>query len=404
MSKTWSWSTGQPGVNRVRIYERTPDGPLQIAWYPEPGQPERKSLKSLVGHHVYDRSEAKTIATNVSAKLRQQHHQPGPSQLRRVLGLTRRHTLEEAWDKYIDVRRSTWSDTYHTDQKRYRRFWLGALGEDIHLTGITPALVEQAINETAEERDWSNNTARHYLVALKSTLNYAARNLRWIPPSQLPTITFPDTNPKSRAYEPRNLLAVMEAALEYDLRLGVMAEVGYATLRRLGAIRTLQLEHLSSRDILDDTVPVIRFPEETDKRGRRGEAVLPGSTSRLVKKLVQKPAVQATGYLFVRGDLDDPDPPERKRKPLHDKTVNEWWHRAEEAAGVKWVKGRAFHGIKRTVTTISSYVSGGLAAASQQSGTDAETLRKVYLQSDPLQKLELAQNLEQFRDQMEDDS
>lgn len=393
MSKTWSWSTGERGVNRVRVYERKPGGPLQIEWHTDGGR-KRKSLKKLVGEPVYDRETAKTIATEMAAKLRSKS---GPkTNLLQALGLGTGRTLKEAWDQYIATRNSRWAESYHTDQRRYRAFWCEALGADTRLTEIAPATVERSVNEAAEERDWSDNTVRHYLVVLKSVLNFAARDLRWMPESALPAIDFPDIDPEGHPYEPRELAALLEETLQLDLRLGVMARIGCTTLRRLGAIRELELKDLASREIDGDVVPVIRFPGDTDKQGKTSEAVLPPSTAKLVKRLAEKPAVRAAGYLFVRGDLEDPDPPEDKRKPLHDRTVNEWWHEAEAAAGVEWIDGRAFHGIKRIGATVSSHLTGGLAAAAQQSGTDADTLREVYVKSYPEQKRDLAERLEAF--------
>lgn len=393
MSDTWSWSTGERGVNRVRIYERKPGGPLQIEWHPDGGK-MRKSLRALVGKPVYDKEVAKTFATEMSARLRRKS---GPNiDPLQALGLGTSRTLKEAWDQYIATRKSRWADSYRTDQNRYRAFWFKALGADIRLTDIAPAAMERAVNEAAEERDWSDNTVYHYLNVLKSVLNFAARDLRWMPESALPALDLPDIDPEGHAYEPRELAALLKETLQLDLRLGVMAHIGCTTLRRLGAIRKLELKNLGAREIDGDVVPVIRFPGETDKRGKTSEAVLPPSTAKLVRRLAEKPAVQATGYLFVRADLDDSDPPEHKRKPLHDRTVNEWWHKAEAAAGVEWVDGRAFHGIKRIGATVSSHLTGGLAAAAQQSGTDAGTLRDVYVKSYPEQKRELAERLEEF--------
>lgn len=136
------------------------------------------------------------------------------------------------------------------------------------------------------------------------------------------------------------------------------------------------------------------FPGETDKSGNTAYAVLPPTTAEVVLELADKPAVRASGLLFVRGSLDDPDPPEHKRRPLAGETVTEWWHAAEETAGVPWVKGRAIHGIKRTVATLAHELMDSLGPASHQSGTDEETLRKIYLRDNPGPKCALADTLE----------
>lgn len=318
----------------------------------------------------------------------------GPD-LRAVLGLAERHTLEELFEQIWAVKYDDWDDEYQTDQECYRDFWYEHLGRDTTLRSVNPADVEKAVNTTAQGRDWSKGTRRHYLDFIKSSFNYARDKLKWITSQHdLTPIDLPDPDPQQPAYSEDELFAVIQAAAGIDLRLYALALIAYVTLRRRGAILETRSDAIEERILYGERRTVLLFPGETDKSGNTAYAVLPERVAAVLQVLVNNPAVQATGLLFVRGSLADPNPPERKRRPLAGETILEWWHKAEKAAGVPWVKGRGIHGIKRTVTTIAEERMGSLTAASHQSGTDEETLRKVYLHDNPGPKCALADALE----------
>lgn len=107
--------------------------------------------------------------------------------------------------------------------------------------------------------------------------------------------------------------------------------------------------------------------------------------------------MKETGLLFPRGDLEDGDPPEENRRPVGKKKFNTWWHEAEKKAGVPREEGRAVHGIKRTMVTLAE-ARNLMQGASEQSGTDVETLRRVYAQGHPNMKRELADAIENERE------
>lgn len=401
MSNTWSYSAGKRGLNRVRVYERSPGSPLWIKWSNDHNQPERRSLRVVADRPIYDREVAVMIADR--AALRIKESTTVGRDLRELLGLEERHTLEELFTEYWDVHTSEkegegWSDKYETDQARHRDFWYEKLGRDRYLRDVTPAEVEKAVKKTAEERDWEEETKRKYLVFLKSAFNWAESHLKWISGQEtLTQIELPDPDPDQPDYEPKELFQILDAADQVDLRSRVHGEICTVTLRRLNAVRQTRLEHLEERMVGGERRMVISFPGETDKSGKTAYTVLPERSAEVVQKLADKPAVQATGLLFPRGNLEDGDPPEENRRPVGKKKLNTWWHDAEKKAGVPWEKKRALHGIKRTMVTLAD-ARNLIVAASEQSNTDVETLRHVYVKGHPDKKCELADAIERERE------
>lgn len=396
MSETWSYITGKRNRNRVRVYERYPGSPIQIKWTDEDGHEHRKSLRAIDDEPIYERGDAVKVADRVALRLKE-NRVMGP-ELRSVLGLPERHTLEELCKEIWAVKYDEWDEEYQTDQDCYRDFWYEHLGKDTYLRSITPSDVEKAANKAAQARDWSAGTKRHYLDFIKSSFNYARDDLSWITSMHdLKAVDLPKPDPKQLAYEVDELFRLIDAAGEIDLRLHALALIAYVTLRRMGAILETRVDALQERLLYGERRTVLVFPGETDKSDNTAYAVLPPTTADVLERLAEKPAVKSTGLLFVRGPLDDPDPPEHKQKPLAGETVTEWWHDAEEEADVAWVKGRAIHGIKRRVTTIAKEQMGSLSEAAHQSNTDEKTLEEIYLRDNPGPKCALADTLEGYQ-------
>lgn len=70
----WRHVTGERGINRVRVYERRPGGPLSIEWYDRNGR-HQKSLTNLTGEPLLGsdkehRELAKELAAKLAAELR----------------------------------------------------------------------------------------------------------------------------------------------------------------------------------------------------------------------------------------------------------------------------------------------------------------------------------------------
>ena len=68
MPSRWSWSTGERGVNRVRVYEHAASGVLYVEWY-EARQDDRGPLRRAQNLGHQDRERAKSEAYDLAARL-----------------------------------------------------------------------------------------------------------------------------------------------------------------------------------------------------------------------------------------------------------------------------------------------------------------------------------------------
>src|SRR5690606_3786381 len=134
------------------------------------------------------------------------------------------------------------------------------------------------------------------------------------------------------------------------------------------------------RDLLvqEDRLYVI-FRREFDK-GRR-DAVIPVSvdTHLLIAEALERTEVIESGWLIPEGRTEYDDPID---KPWNEAAATAALHRAEKTLGIPYVRGRAFHGGKRTHVTKSWEEAGGDAAlvGDVTGNVDAKLLKDTYRQ------------------------
>ena len=396
MSKLWRHTVGIKGLNRVTVYERVPDGPVQLLWYDRYGQ-HRETMKNMAGVPVYDRERAIRIAEEMAAAQREKREAP----IRDLLSIPERYTVGELFARIFKDQGAGWSKKWARDQRRYRKFWETALGRNTDITTVQPADVSNAVKKEVQdqEKTWSLKTQNHYLNAAVAAWNYAERQLKWITPAQnLEAVKRHqvDEDNTEIAYETAEVHMLLPTLEEIDLRAWVCGELAYIGGRRITAIRTLSAScyRIESRIMPDAGAVefgVVTFPATTDKARRRGEVYLVGPPKRAIETLLATPAVQASGHLFPKGDLDGTDPP---ALPITEKALRRWLRQAEEECRVAQVEGRSYHAFKRAFATDAE---GSLEGASAQSGTTRETLLKIYRQPKPSEKAALALQLDGLR-------
>jgi hypothetical protein len=386
----WRYSVGTKGVNRVQVYERETGATIYIEWRDDAGR-HQKALTALIGHPVTDRDVAKQIADRFA---KEQEKKRNRRAYEAVFGATPgEHTLGELLEQLHADRGKEWSPLHAKDQRRFQKFWLEQLGRDLKLAQWSPALVERIVREAGDEQSppWSPRTRQAYLRYIVDASRYARRKLKWIDEKNdlAGAVDVPQAQSASQAYSPEEIPKLLDALGEVDLRAAFVGEVAWSTGRRLNAIRTLTTDALIVRD---DGQGLLQFTSGTDKAKRSGVAPLGDSALKVALKLLECPAVQATGLFCVAGDLSDPKP----RKTLTtEKALIQWLHAAEVLAGIPVLPGRAYHGIKRRFSTAA--LSEDETAAEKQSGTNADTLRRHYVQDDLAPKIELARQLDAQR-------
>ena len=359
--KLWSYSCGQRGVNRVRVYERSVSPVIYVEWYWR-GNRKQRSLKSETGHPVTSRPLAKKIAHEVASRIKQDHNLAARST---IFGYTHERTLSELLAAYHGAKEPGWSHGHFKGMRRRREFWQTELG-DVQLAHINAATVEAVAQTLA----FKPETIRKYLVYMKGAYRFAVLKLKWLDARHdLSAVDLPKGQGESKPYsmaEVRKLLPAMERVGD---GAGWMAHVAWQSGRRLNAIRTLAKASVDTRD----GYSVLTFPGETDKARNTGEVVVVDRAHALTVELMAQPGDYVLGV--------EPPKPEM--------CIRTWVRQAETLAGIRHIDGRAWHGLKRQFATVSD----GIKGRAKQSGTSEETLRKVYLQDDLEPKKAVAEAL-----------
>jgi hypothetical protein len=346
----WRFRIGRKGVSRVTVFERPDATSIFVEWWDDEGR-HRAALSSVVGHPITSREMAEDIARRMSAAQERRRNQ----QAAELLGIPTARTLTELLDRRHADLEPTWSPKYAKSRTLRKTFWLDKLG-DARLTHVRPAVVERIAREARDKDGLSDRWLQDVLRYLVDSFIYGEKKLKWIEPRHnLSAVTIPKARGRGVSYTLAEARKLVPELWKVEPRAGWMGEVAYQTGRRIGAIRRLEPTDV----IHGETWTAIRFPRETDKPGKGGEA--------WVYRL-----------------------PERTdwRVPTHDE-VDAWMEAAEEGAKIKHIDGRLWHGLKRLYATLAS----GQPGADLQAGTLRSTLDGRYRQDVAEPKMAVAKEL-----------
>lgn len=382
--RTWSHSTGTAKHNRVRVYERTPGGPIWIE-YRVAGRLVRRSLSTLTAAPVLDRTVARAVAEKVAAHLRVAETE---EQLLTTMGVPKDRTLAALLDAFHKGN-PQWEGRHLTDCLRWRRRYMDALGADRRIHTITASDVQRAVTETVGSLSASQRAKM--LKYLRKAFKFAIHTLRWLPIThELTGLTIPAQSPnRGKAFSDDELDAIARELPGIDLRAAFIQAVQESTGQRTKPLRLLRVRDCRRVTLQDQLGGVVTTWQitliATHTKDRRENALaLTERPAQLLDRLMETPAVRATGLVCPGGNLADAQPTVRHRRKViprraidHGKLV-EFWREAERRAGVESIPSRAFHGVKRTVTTRATSAGVPLGILSATSGTTVQTLSKDY--------------------------
>jgi hypothetical protein len=350
LGKTWRYSVGHKGVNRVTVYERTDGTCIAVEWWDDAGR-HRERLKDDIGHPVTDHELAKKIARRMAAAQERKRNASAAE----MLGLPSPRTLKELLDRRHADLTKKWTPKYRKSRDRLRTFWLEQLG-DVRLTAVNAATVERIALEAQAAKDFSDRWRQDVLRYLVDSFIYAETKLKWIEPRHnLSAVEMPTVSGSREAYTEDEARKVLAKLWEVNPVAGWMGTVAAQTGRRIGAIRTLQPSSIA----VEGEWTYITFPEETDKARKPGRVAVLN--------------LPARSDWFVRSY----------------KRCMKWLRKAEELAEVPSVEGRGYHGLKKLYATLTDSLEG----ADLQSGTRRETLRRHYRQDTMAPKQAVAEHL-----------
>lgn len=376
----WSYSAGtRKGQGRpssvVRVYERA-DVPGRLfytcAWILAPsGRPRelvlpvgttREAASNFVDLVAVERKGAILAGRDAFGK------EKGPAPV----------TLAQLFEEYRkSAEAGAWSHRHAEDVRYSLEFWRLRLDMESPVVGgsLSPALVSRIAGNEARSRELGPRWIRKRLAHLRAAVLWGLDQAHFYEVNPLRGLKMPDYEPETDELiysleETRKLLA---PSTEVDWRVTLLANVAADTGRRLSAMLSLTRD-----DIVTDGARIaLRFRKEFDKGGKTTVVPVSAPTASLLADALERDVVAEWGWLFPEGRMDYDD---ARDKPWGPEAAIGGLHEAEKALGLPTVRGRAYHGLKRTHVTASMEVAhGDTALVGDVTGNvSAELIRRVY--------------------------
>jgi integrase len=333
--KAWSYSTGERGRNRVRVFEHRP-GIIYIEFYVDRSR-KRHSLEHG------DRIKAKTQADEAAARFATEAVGPKPQ---------RELTLGELFDNYD-------KEVSPTKSKRSQKFDKVATAMFSSFFGhgrkpstlglrewdrfVRARLTGRVGPGKGPWREVGPRTAERDLRLLLAVFNWAAiagDGTGGVLLERNPFRGFKlprEKNPNRPITTTKEYQALLAVASEVDWRFRVALVLAYETGHRIGSIR-----HLRWSDI-DTAHEHIVWRAEHEKTGQ-------AHTTPMTQAAAQAISL-ARGHHPGIGDAPLLPSAKDGSCPVGRYLPRDWWHRAERLADMERVPGRGWHSLRRRFAT-----------------------------------------------------
>ena len=327
-----SYSAGEWGRNRVRVFPDSKTGLIQIEWREE----GRRRSRSL-GHRDWDR--AKRQADEVAAG-RAEGHVPeaAPAEPAPL-------TLKTLFDIYSDEVTPTKGERSQGHDEAAMKMFLRFFGRDRKPATLSQRDWDRFIRQRRSGkvgpsgRPVSDRTIERDLKLLLAILNWAAKSrdeqghlllesnpLRGL---KLPT----EKNPTRVLLTHSEYEALLEVSVGMDWRFRVALVIAHETGHRIGAIRNLRWSDV------DMEGGVIRWRAEHEKSGYEHRTPVTAAALAVLEE-----ARRANPGIGDAPLLPAPKDPSRcVSRPV----ANDWWGKAEALAGLEPKRGRGWHSLRR---------------------------------------------------------
>lgn len=370
-NKRWSYSAGERGRNRVRVFEDNKTRSI-LAEFQQPNPITGELKRSRVSLRHSDRNQAKRQADEMAARFATTERKPEV-----------RATLQQLFDIYEREVTPEKSEGKQKHDRRCAKMFLGFFGrtrraETLNRRDWDRFIRERRSGRVAPERRKKSGGVRDRQIAydlswLRAVLNWATlagdgeggvlleRNpLRGLP---LPR----EESPKRPAVTQERYEAMLAVAADVDWRCKLALILAHETGHRIGAIRKLRWSDF------DLERRVVRWRAEDDKIGF--EHVTP--LSELAVAALQHVRHQAPAI----GEAWMLPSPVHEGHPCSRHRVKDWWKDMEELADLEHVSGLGWHGLRRKFATELKGAS--LKDLSQLGGwKDPQTILKCYQSAD----------------------
>ena len=336
----WSWSTGERGVSRVRVYEHGKAGRLYLEHYEDdPLTGLRKAKRESLGHS--DRRRARGEAEARSAELRAGILRSGPVTLGYLItewltNVSRDHAPStqshdcSATELFLRAFGATF-DPRNFSKREWDHFIRERRAGTLRPTGRTaPGPVRDRV-------------VQYDLKVLLAVLTYAThasdgRGGKLLARNPLASLLAERAIKMPKEREPNRpqlseaeYQALIQRAAEIHPHLKLALEVCHETGHRIGSVHRLRWEDI------DLEADVITWPATRDKQRYRHEGPISAALHNTL--LIEREAAGGREWVFAK--------PDRVEEHWCREQFYDWLRQAEDLAGVVHVRGRGFHAFRR---------------------------------------------------------
>ena len=327
-----SYSAGEWGRNRVRVFPDPKTGVLQIEW-----RENRRRLTRSLKHR--DWSRAKRQADEVAAGFE------GPKPIGKKEAEPEPLTLERLFDIYRDEVTPTKSGRAQKYDRRTMAMFLRFFGWNRKPATLSQRDWDRFIRERRagrvghSGRPVSDRTIEYDLKFLIAILNWAAKSrdeegrllLEFNPLRGLKAPK--EKNPTRVVLTQEEYEALLRVSPQIDWRFRVALVLAHETGHRIGAIRQLRWPDI---DLEDNT---IRWRAENEKTGYEHRT----PTTIEVLAVLEEARMQNPS----NGSAPVLPAPKNPSRCLDRSRVRVWWQRAEKLADLEPKRGRGWHSLRR---------------------------------------------------------
>jgi integrase len=364
-----SYGAGEWGRNRVRVFPDPKTGLLQIEWR-ENGRRLSKSLKHR------DWARAKRQADEFAAGF------AGPEIGGGAEAEPEPPTLERLFDIYGEEVTPTKGRQSRRHDRAAMRMFLGFFGRDRSPATLSQRDWDRFIRERRAGRAGasgspvSDRTIERDLKFLLAVLNWAVKSrdergellLGSNPLKGLKTPT--EKNPVRVVLSEEEYQALLEVSRPVDWRFRVALVLAHETGHRIGAIRQLRWSDI------DMEGGVVRWRAEHEKSGY--EHRTPVTAEALAALEEARQINPGNGDAPVLPAPWDPSTSFSRARAYV------WWNRAERLAGLKRMRGRGWHSLRRKFAC--DLMDLPLKVLCELGGwKEAQTVLRCYQQADEVQ-------------------
>jgi integrase len=369
--RRWSYSAGERGRNRVRVFEDNRTRSILVEFNePSPLTGKLKRKRVSLGHS--DRNQAKQQADEMAARFATTGRKPevraSLQQLFDIYGREVTPEKAEGTQKHDRMCARMFLDFFGRARRAEtlsRRDWDRFIRE--RRTGKVVPAVRPGSGGVGDRQ------IAYDLSWLRAVLNWATlagdgnggvlleRNpLKGLP---LPR----EESPKRPVVTQERYEAMLAFAADVDRRFELALILAHETGHRIGAVRMLRWSDV------DLGRRVVRWRAEDDKIGFEHETPISEvAVAALERVRHEAPAIGEAWVLPSPKDLG---------RPCSRHLVRDWWRRAEELTGLEHVPGLGWHGLRRKFATELKQVS--LKDLAQLGGwKDPQTILKCYQSAD----------------------